>query len=436
MPDFLTRRNGVWHFVRRVPMEFAGFDRRGIIRHSTKVRVSTDRTGRRAIRVAERLNAELEAYWHQAAGDSADTAARGYEEARRRARSLGFEYTENDQILQFPLEKRLERIEAILARNLENDKGAGVALLGTAPRPSFPVSKLFDEYEAATKDETKNFSKNQLRIWRGSRKRVVRELVDLVGDKPVTELTHDHAIDYCEWWRERVVAGEAAAKSANKSMGMLSRMLKEMSIRRRLNLPDIFSGLRLRGEVDNQRDPFDRAFIQNRLLADGALEGLNEDARLIIYLLADTGLRSSEALNLQASTIHLDVPIPYVEVLPDGRVLKTADSERKIPLVGAALAAMKMRPNGFPKYRDRSPSLSALVNKFLANHDLRPTKKHSLYGLRHSFKDRLVAAEAPDSLIDNLMGHRTGKPKYGDGAPLELKLKFLQRIAFTPPSRL
>ena len=49
MPDFLTRRNGVWHFVRRVPAEFSEFDERGIVRHSTKVRVASDRTGRRAM---------------------------------------------------------------------------------------------------------------------------------------------------------------------------------------------------------------------------------------------------------------------------------------------------------------------------------------------------------------------------------------------------
>lgn len=76
------------------------------------------------------------------------------------------------------------------------------------------------------------------------------------------------------------------------------------------------------------------------------------------------------------------------------------------------------------------------VNKFLENNGLRPTKDHTVYSLRHSFKDRLIAAEAPDSLIDALMGHRTGKPKYGKGPPLELKLKFMSSIAFTPPSRL
>jgi hypothetical protein len=47
-----------------------------------------------------------------------------------------------------------------------------------------------------------------------------------------------------------------------------------------------------------------------------------------------------------------------------------------------------------------------------------------------------VAIEAPDSLIDSLMGHKTYKPKYGRGPSLELKLKFLQRIVFPSPARL
>ena len=133
---------------------------------------------------------------------------------------------------------------------------------------------------------------------------------------------------------------------------------------------------------------------------------------------------------------HLDAPIPYLEVKPVGRVLKTKSSQRELPLVGAALAAMKLRPMGFPRYGDKSSALSATLNKFVLENGLRPTKDHTVYSLRHSFKDRLVAAQAPDSTIDNLMGHASGKPRYGDGPPLELKLKFLESIAFKPPSRL
>ena len=97
---------------------------------------------------------------------------------------------------------------------------------------------------------------------------------------------------------------------------------------------------------------------------------------------------------------------------------------------------MKRRPQGFPRYRDKSSSMSGTLNKYLKENGLRPTVEHTVYSLRHSFKDRLVAVEAEDSLIDSLMGHRTGKPKYGSGPTLELKLKFLSRIAFPVPVRL
>jgi hypothetical protein len=104
MPDFLTRRNGTWHFVRRVPSEFATFDRRGIVKHSTRIRIAHDRAGRRAARVAEQLNRQLEIYWKGLSdgrpGDELDT----YDNARRRARALGFEYVENDDLLKQPPE--------------------------------------------------------------------------------------------------------------------------------------------------------------------------------------------------------------------------------------------------------------------------------------------------------------------------------------------
>jgi hypothetical protein len=54
-----------------------------------------------------------------------------------------------------------------------------------------------------TKDETKDFSPNQLRVWRSSRMRAVENFVSVAGDKPVNELTVDEAIDHSEWWRDR-----------------------------------------------------------------------------------------------------------------------------------------------------------------------------------------------------------------------------------------
>jgi len=374
--------------------------------------------------------------WRSKVGGETKKKPSFYEEVRYTARVLGFDYVENDQLIDLHIEKRLERLEALIAKGVAEQPTARAALLGTQKRPVFPLSRLFEEYEASVRDEIRDLSPAQLRIWRNGRIRAVERFVGLVGDKPVTEITPDDGLDYADWWRERVSKGNALAKTANKDIGQLSRMLKDMSVRRRFNLPDIFKGLRLRGEIKNSRSPFEPEFIQDRLLAPHALDGLNEDARFVLYAVMETGLRPSEVVNLRENAIHLDAPIPYVQVLPDGRRLKTQDSMREIPLVGVALAAMRRRPEGFPRYRDKSSSLSGTVNKFLEENGLRPTEDHTVYSLRHSFKDRLVAVEAPDSLIDSLMGHRTGKPKYGRGPSLELKLKFLELIAFTPPEPL
>lgn len=435
MSDFLTRRHGTWHFVRRVPTEFAAYDSRGIIKHSTKVRVSDDRTGRRAAGVAEKLNRELEAYWRAKVGSVFGDQTSRYELARQQVRALGFELLEMPQLIALPPERVVERVEALAAKGLHDDPAACAAVLGAVKKPVLLLSRLQEEHEALVGDELKGMSPEQLRIWRNTRIRAAKQFVEIVGDKPVTEITEADGLEYVDWWRARVVSGETNAKTANRDIGQLSRMLKDVRIRRRYKYPDIFRDLRLRGETEKSRIPFENDFIKTHFLG-GGLDGLNEEARMVLFVMIETGLRPSEIVNLQEHTIHLNARIPYVEILPDGRQLKTEDSKREIPLVGVALEAMKRKPQGFARYRDRSSSMSGALNKYLKENGLRPTSDHTVYSLRHSFKDRLVAVEAPDSLIDSLMGHRSGKPKYGKGPTLELKLKFLERISFPCPARL
>jgi integrase len=420
------------HFARRVPTEFAHLDPRGVVKHSTKIKIASDRAGMRASRVADKFNKALERYWRDLADGKSREQINGYNEARRRARQLGFDYVENAQLVSAPAPERLERLETLVSKDLVNDGGARAAVLGLEKRPVFKVSKLFEEYQAETTDQVLDLSPDQLRIWRNGRTRAVKTFVEVVGEKLITEITVDHAIDYRQHWRDRVVNEGVAAKTANREIGQLSGMIKEMNILRRLGMPDLFKGLRLKGEVDKEPTPFETEFIQDSLLADGALDRLNEEARLVIYVIADAGLRPCEIVNLNSKTIHLDAKIPYVNVLPDGRRPKTEHSIRQVPVVGSALAALKKRPEGFPRYHDNSLGFSATANKFLLENKLRPTLEHTVYSLRHSFKDRLIGIEAQDSMIDALMGHDNKKPRYGKGPSLELKLKYLQQIAFVP----
>ena len=104
---------------------------------------------------------------------------------------------------------------------------------------------------------------------------------------------------------EDLLKENVAVKTANKDIGQLSRTLKDVSIRRRLKIPAIFKGLRLRGETERSRVPFETEFIQNKLLATGALDGLNEDARHVVYVVAETacGSRRSSTFRRTRSTL-------------------------------------------------------------------------------------------------------------------------------------
>ncbi|WP_249140519.1 MULTISPECIES: tyrosine-type recombinase/integrase [Bradyrhizobium] len=349
---------------------------------------------------------------------------------------MGFEYIEADALAKRETAEILKRVEKLLEDGHADDPDARAALLGAVPKPAILVSDIFVEYERQVAAEMTDMSPNQRRRWANERKLAVKYLIKVIGDKPVNRITGEDALDFSDWWRDRVQHGTVSAKTANKGIGNLSRMLKVINRRHRLGLPDVFSGMRLDRVVNRSREPFDVNFIQNSLLEGGTLMGLNPEARRTVFLIAETGLRLSEAINLTRETIQLDCEVPHVQVRPDGRRMKTEQSRRDIPLVGVALEAMKLQPNGFPQYRDKNASLSAVLNKFLETRNLRTERKLTIYSLRHSFKDRLIAAEAPDSIIDELMGHKTYKPKYGRGATLDLKQKWLLKIALRAPATL
>lgn len=113
MPDFLTRRGAIWYFVRRVPGEYARLDPRGVIRHSTRIRVADDRLGRRAGRAAMLLNEELERYWRLLSETGAAAHLSRYDEVRRKARELGYDYIESGEFVGLPVERRVERLETL-----------------------------------------------------------------------------------------------------------------------------------------------------------------------------------------------------------------------------------------------------------------------------------------------------------------------------------
>lgn len=432
MSEYLTKRNGVWHFVRRVPAEFAAHDPRGIIKLSTRVKISADRHGRKAAAIAEQMNLDLEAYWRRCASGERRQAQADYAEATRRARILGIDYLPAAAVAQETPANLIRRIEALAQGDRVFDADTRAAVLGGIEQPKIMLSQLFEEFETATATERLNYSPGQLRKWRAGKKRAAETLVEVLSDKTINDLTRADALKFRDHWQTRATKGLVQIGTANKSLSHVGRMIKIVSRLHHLDKETVFAGLRLEGGRDGKRKPFTPEFIVNVILRDGALDGMNDEERAIIRVLVNTPARPSEIINLRPERILLNATIPHIRILPVGRILKSEASERDLPLVGIALDAMRAFPNGFPRYDDNGDSFSAAANKYFAENGMKPSKLHSVYSLRHGIKDRLRDVECPDELLDEMMGHNTSKPRYGDGHGLRLKLKYLQMVALAP----
>lgn len=442
MADYLIRRGGYWQYHRRVPKAYVGLGgKRLFVTLSTQIAVADDRKGAKAARVAARLNEQQEARWRSFASGTPDKQR--WHDAVSIARANGVDYLTPVEAAQRQIGELLARIETLNAGNRKTDVAVVDAVLGGVEKPRVMLSDLIKEYEAASKTDMAAMSVNQLRKWRNGKKAAIDKFIEVRADKALSDLSRADFTGYADHWEARVISGEINAGTANKSISHVTGMVRAVNKRLRLGLdPSIFTETRLEGGRDGNRSPFTVEHIRNVILAQGALDGLNDEARDVVYVVMETGCRPSEIVNLSKGRIKLDAEIPFIQVEAEGRMLKTEHSERDVPLVGLALQAMKRHPAGFPRYFDKGDNLSQTIMKHFRVHKMLPQinddvplkkrPKYGNYSFRHSLKDRLKAAECPEEMIDELMAHATGKPKYGDGYGLKLKAKYLQAIALTP----
>jgi integrase len=427
--EYLTKRGAYWQYVRRVPTYVEALDQRGFIRISTKKTVRAE-----ALIIADRINRETEAFWQSLFQDRSSPSLASYEEAIKRARILGVSYKPVMELAKGNADEIVERTENLQSTRLVSNKHAICAVLGGVQKPNLRLSKLLDQFFDLSRDNLHGKSEDQIRKWKNPRKKAVRNLIKVIGDKPLSEITRHDALDFRAWWIDRIENEHMDPGTANKDIGNINQIINDLDDKLRIDLGKPFAGMRLKGEKHNPRIAYKVEFVQSHLLADNALEGLNLEAQIVIYVMAGTGARPSELVNLSPSDINLKVSTPHIRIRPHDRVLKTEHSRRDIPLVGVALSAMQRLPSGFTRYKGKTDSLSALINKYLMDHELRPTPGHTLYSLRHTFQDRLISVEVPERIQAELMGHKFHRPKYGSGPSLEQKAAWLEKIAYLPPA--
>ena len=224
---------------------------------------------------------------------------------------------------------------------------------------------------------------------------------------------------------------------------LFAKGLKRSSVSRNLTIVKAVVNLCIQEEGLGINNPFAKVYIpsdenhtkrhsltidQIKLLQQRCRQQ-DDSLRWLAALISDTGMRLAEAVGLSKDDLNITDEVPHVVIRKyPWRPLKTSRSERTIPLVGAALWASQRLSDTvsgqflFPQYVDgistNANSASAALNKWMKTF---LPKECVVHGMRHAFRDRLRAVNAPTDMIDQLGGwvKTSIGQNYGEGFYLE-----------------
>lgn len=451
---YLLHRNGRWHYNRRVPKQYHHVESRLHIRGSLKTKsLDIARMRRDAMEQAD------EEFWSALAIEAIENGGvsdatmlvqeKLYKAASARALVYGFVYKPVKQLVaDTPIEQIVERVDALAKeRDAEGSlpKLETYALLGGFPKPAdeaLSVSQVFDLYvEKIAFDAQFKKSPAQRASWEKAKRTSTNYFIEAIGDIPMVEIKRKQALKYRDWWTARLTDGDDNGSkptpyTANRHIGNMRSLHREyFEYKGEEDRPNPFRKISFKEDKGKRkRPPFDTKYLQEKFLQPGLFDNLNEELRRIIFVLIETGARPSEICNLRPENIHLDTPVPYISIKEKtDREVKAADSNRDIPLVGVALQAMRLSPDGFPRYFDKEASFSAIANKAFRQRNLFPSPKHKVYSLRHTFEDRMIEVETDYALRCLLMGHKNDRPAYGSGGSMEYRREQIMKFAYEYP---
>ncbi|WP_422071516.1 DUF6538 domain-containing protein [Tranquillimonas rosea] len=442
----LHLRNKTYHLKRRVPRRYRCVESRSAIWVSL-------RTDSRSIAMqkAEWVWLEhIEGWEAKLKGDSSQAFER-FRAAQDLAATRGFQFLTADRVAALPIDQLLERVEAARDRTGAPDTREAAAVLGGVQEPQLMLSGFVSHDEEISRYENRYKSDQQMRLWRNPRKRAVANLMTAVGgDRPVSEIGPAEARRHRQWWQTRITEEGQKADTANKDFnylaGMLRRYYDDLG---HTDPPHPYAGVSIRDrhKKKDRKPEIPVDWITERWFAPGALDGLNQEARDILLISIETGCRQSEIHDMPADAIQPFAEIPYINVAheageanpDDRREVKNMPSERRVPLVGVALAAARRHPDGFPRYRHKR-SYSAAVNSYMRENGLLPSPQHTVGGTRHTWEGRMKRARIESDDRGELMGHRIasirGRAHYGDDMDLTVRQAIAQQIALAVPEHL
>jgi integrase len=263
--------------------------------------------------------------------------------------------------------------------------------------------------------------------------RAVNSLIEMAGDKPIDTYSRQDANLLRDAQIDRALNNATVKKTLNTLRTIVNFTNRECGLKD----VNAFSGMYFGDDeqsTNTKRQPIPVSIIKS---VQRECQKLDDEARWLIALISDTGMRLSEAAGLVKNDLCLDHKHPHIVLkVHPWRRLKTKGSERIVPLSGAALWAAKQALDTspvqflFPRYcndqRCKSNSASASLNKWLSN---RVPDGCVVHSFRHSIRDRLRAVECPSDIMDRLGGWSIGGigESYGSGYPVDVLFKWMNK---------
>ena len=258
-------------------------------------------------------------------------------------------------------------------------------------------------------------------------------VIKCLGDRSLDQYTSADGGKFRDWLIKKGMTSSSVKRVFNTVRAMVNLAVQELG----LNVQNAFSRVYLPDNSDSvKRKPIS---FNGRKAIQAECESIDDDMRWLVALISDTGMRLSEAAGLLKTDLVLDGDVPYVFIKPHSwRLLKTASSQRKVPLVGASYwAACRITEYTssefcFPRYASKtklkSNSASAALNKWIKTI---AGKDAVIHGFRHSVRDRLREVNAPTDLVDQVGGWALQSigQGYGDGYKLEQLHEWLSKIS-------
>jgi integrase len=420
VPHILHRSN-TYYFNRRVPLEVKDFEKRKFIRYSLK----TDSL-KKAVKLAAVENSRLEEYWSKLIASSSQAAHENYRQVVERSQHLGLTYQTNQQLAEGQLSEIIQRLLLIAKQPVKYQLEAA---LGGVVAPEILLSDALSKYWELSKDVLLDKSQKQIKKWQNPRKLAIKNLLACIGDKPLSQLTGEDILKFRNWWINRIEINGKGLGAADKdfihSKVILRTVAKHFKIS--IDVKHFYEGISINGDSD-RRKAFATDFIVSKLLNKDLLSGMSEQNRALLKIFAETGTSVSEITKVLPEDIFLNAEIPYISLNSRKKnKLKTKYRIRDIPLTGFALEGFRQYPLGFSHLADKTDDVSTAIGKYLRENKLLPSKKHTVYSLRHSFQERLLAVNTPDRIQADLMGHKFQRPTYGD-TTLKQKLEWMEKV--------